>query len=75
MRIVPTAVLLLLVAVVAFMVNAVGAMGGHCGDDGCSASFPEWLYIASGWLVLACLAGLLGVLVFGAARRIARRSR
>jgi hypothetical protein len=30
-------------ALVAFVVNVLGATGGHCDDDGCSADFPEWL--------------------------------
>jgi hypothetical protein len=66
------ALALLATALVAFVVNFFGAMGGHCGDDGCSADYPEWLYVGSGWLVLLCLAGLVALLGYGAVRRLRR---
>ena len=68
-RILPLAMLLVIAALCAFAVNFVAATGGHCGEDGC-IDFPEWLYMASGWLVLACLAALLVLGVYGVLRRL-----
>ena len=65
------ALALLATTLAAFAVNFVAATGGHCGDYGCS-SFPEWLYVSSGWLVLLCLAGLVLLLGYGAVRRLRR---
>jgi hypothetical protein len=59
------------VALSAFAINFVSATGGHCGDFGCSG-FPAWLYVGSGWLVLACLAGFLLLFAYAAIRRILR---
>ena len=70
-RILPIATLLVIAALCAFAVNFVAATGGHCGDDGCG-EFPEWLYVASGWLVLLSLAALLLLLVFGLVHRLRR---
>jgi hypothetical protein len=68
----PLAVALLTTALVTFAVNFVAATGGHCGDDGCTG-FPEWLYVTSGWAVMASLAALLFLLMRGLAIRITGR--
>jgi hypothetical protein len=59
---------LAVVAVLAFITNYLGAAGGHC-DDSCSGNFPFWLYVASGWVVVVCVVGLV---VIGAAAVIRR---
>jgi hypothetical protein len=66
------ALAVLATALVAIVVNFLGATGGHCDDDGCSADFPEWLYLGLGWLVLLCLAALLLLAGYGAVRRLRR---
>jgi hypothetical protein len=65
---------LLTVALAAFVVNFLGATGGHCDDSGCSGNFPEWLYVGSGWLVLLSVAALLVVLAVGLVRRARSRT-
>jgi hypothetical protein len=70
-RTLPLAMLCVTVALTAFAINFVGATGGHCGGLGCSG-FPEWLYVGSGWLVLACLACLLLTFAYAAIRRLLR---
>jgi hypothetical protein len=60
------------VALGAFAVNFLGATGGHCGAYGCT-TFPEWLYVGSGWLVVACLAILLLTAAYAAVRRLLGR--
>ena len=67
----PLATLCVVVALAAFAVNFVAATGGHCGDYGCTG-FPEWLYVGSGWAVMACLLALLIVLAYAGLRRLRR---
>jgi hypothetical protein len=68
-RTLPLAMLCVTVALAAF--GASFTTGGRCGELGCSG-FPEWLYVASGWLVLLCLAGLLLTFAYAAIRRLRR---
>jgi hypothetical protein len=70
-RTLPLAMLCVTVALAAFGASFTGATGGRCGELGCSG-FPEWLYVASGWLVLLCLAGLLLTFAYAAIRRLRR---
>ena len=65
------AMLCVAVALTAFAINFLGVTGGHCGDFGCNG-FPQWFYVGSGWLVLACLAGFVLVFAYAAIRRILR---
>ena len=62
------ALVLLTTALAALAVNFMGATGGHCGDDGCTG-LPEWLYVSSGWMVTACLAGMLVLVGLSLTRR------
>ncbi len=66
------ALTLVLTALAAFIVNFLGATGGHCDDSGCGGNFPEWLYLLSGWVVLLSLAALVLLAVYGAIRRLRR---
>jgi hypothetical protein len=58
-------------SVVAFVVNYLGAAGGHC-DDSCSGDFPFWLFVASGWVVTLCVASLGVIGVVALIRRLKR---
>jgi hypothetical protein len=57
------------VGVLALLVNFVGAAGGHC-DASCSGNFPRWLYVASGWVVVLCVALLIALAAAGIVRRL-----
>jgi hypothetical protein len=60
-----------LVGFVAFVVNWLGGIEGRCSDEGWSGC--GWTWQLSGWLVLACLAGLLGLGLAALGRRFRRR--
>ena len=60
---------LAVIAVLALAVNYLGAAGGHC-DDSCGGNFPYWLYVASGWVVMLCVVGLVVVGVVALIRRL-----
>jgi hypothetical protein len=57
------------VGVLALAVNFLGAAGGHC-DDSCSDNFPYWLFVASGWVVMLCVVGLVVVGAIALIRRL-----
>jgi hypothetical protein len=59
---------LVLIGVLAFGVNFLGAAGGEC-DESCGGSFPYWLYVGSGWVVMLCVVGLVVVGVVALIRR------
>jgi hypothetical protein len=73
-RSLPLATLCVVVALTAFAINFIAATGGDCGEFGCNG-FPEWLYVGSGWLVMACLLALVIVLGMAAVRHVAGRRR
>jgi hypothetical protein len=62
---------LLATAGLAFVINYLGAAGGHC-DESCGGSFPFWLYAGSGWVVVLCVVLLLAVGVIALIRRFRR---
>jgi hypothetical protein len=62
------AIALLAATLLGFAINFVSETGGRCRGGGCS-DFPEWLYIASGWAVLASLGALLVLLGYSLTRR------
>jgi hypothetical protein len=57
--------------VLGFLINFVGAAGGHC-DESCSGNFPFWLYVGSGWVVVLCVVLLIAVGVIALVRRFRR---
>ena len=60
-----------LVGFVAFVVNWLGGIEGRSSDEGWSGC--GWTWQLSGWFVLACLAGLLGLRLVALGRRFRRR--
>jgi hypothetical protein len=66
---------LVIAAIVGLAINFMGATGGHCGDDGCSSNFPQWLYDGSGWVVVLAVFALLVVGAFWAMRGLRRTLR
>jgi hypothetical protein len=54
----------------ALVVNWLGGIEGRCSDEGWSGC--GWTYQLSGWLVVACLAGLLGLGLVALGRRFRR---
>jgi hypothetical protein len=73
MRLAVSAAVLTVLAVAGLVTNFLGAAAGHCDEHGCSGNFPRWLYIGSGWFVLACVVGLLAIAAMAVAHRIRRR--
>src|SRR4051812_46560417 len=69
MRLAGLSVALVGIAVVALVVNYLGAAGGHC-DDSCSGNFPFWLYVASGWVVILSVVLLLVIAAVALVRRL-----
>ena len=47
---------------IALVVNYLAGVGGECSNDGFSSGCG-WIWTISGWVVLACAVGLLGVAV------------
>ena len=64
--------MLAVIGVLAFVVNYFGAAGGHC-DDSCSGNFPFWLFVASGWVVVVCVALLVVIAAVALIRRLKSR--
>jgi hypothetical protein len=64
------AIALVGIGVAAFVVNYLGGIEGRCSDDGWSGC--GWTWQLSGWVVLVCLVGLLGLGVSALARRLRR---
>ena len=62
------AIALLAATLLGFAINFVSQTGGRCRSGGCS-DFPEWLYVTSGWAVLASLGALLVLLGYSLTRR------
>jgi hypothetical protein len=69
MRLAGPAVGLGTIGALALVVNFAGATGGHC-DESCSGSFPFWLYVASGWVVILCAVMLIVIGAVALVRRL-----
>ena len=62
------AIALLAATLLGFAINFVSETGGRCPGGGCS-DLPEWLYLVSGWAVVASLGAMLVLLGFALTRR------
>jgi hypothetical protein len=59
---------LLAATLLGFAINFVSETGGRCPGGSCS-EFPEWLFVLSGWAVVASVGGMLVLLGFALTRR------
>jgi hypothetical protein len=62
------AIALLAATLLGFAINFISTTGGRCRGGGCG-DFPEWLFVLSGWAVVAAVGAMFVLLGFALTRR------